>query len=157
MRLSSVAGCAFLLLALSSAACSSGLAAPSGSGRSVDTGGGCPGSVLASPACTHTPTAPPGVAPADAAVARARTAAGDAKSGAEVVWAQVQTPGYFRLASHQWTWEVRLQGPALSQPPCPSGYLDGPRDVAASPCLDGDAGIIVVMDAYTLEVLGTGH
>ncbi len=156
MGLSRVAGGALLLLALSSAACSGSPVAPSGSGGADNTGGGCPGSALMVPACTHAPTAPPGVASREAAVARARTAAGDARSGAEVVWAQVQTPGYFRLAPHPWTWEVRLQGSPLSQPPCPSGYLDG-RDVSASPCLDADGGIIVVMDAYTLEVLGTGH
>jgi hypothetical protein len=58
---------------------------------------------------------------------------------------------------HEWLWIVRLVGPGLDQSACPPGYLDGAVDLSAPPCLDGEGGINVVMDAYSTEVLGTGH
>jgi hypothetical protein len=111
----------------------------------------------ATPACTQPPTAPPGVAGMEAAIARARSAAGDSGGSATVVWATVERAGTEDPPGHDWLWVVRLQGEGLRQSPCPSGYLDGSQSITAPPCLDGDGGLDVVMDAFNTQVLGTWH
>ncbi len=74
-----------------------------------------------------------------------------------VVWAVVQPADSDVPSGHDWLWAVRLAGAELHLPPCPAGYLDGPVDLAAAPCLDGEGGIDVVMDAFSTEVIGTRH
>lgn len=110
-----------------------------------------------SPACTYPPTAPPGAADETAAIARARAAVGDGRAATTIVWASVERASSAVPNGHEWVWVVRLEGDALEQPPCPSGYLDGWPDIAAPPCLDGSGGIDIVMDAFSTEVLGFLH
>ncbi|MEW6223609.1 MAG: hypothetical protein AB1627_03175 [Chloroflexota bacterium] len=73
------------------------------------------------------------------------------------MWATVERAGPDVPRGHEWVWVVRLEGTGLGQSTCPSGYLDGSPDLAAPPCLDGDRGLNVVMDAFSTEVLGTAH
>jgi hypothetical protein len=143
-----VRGSATVLVALVLAACTWGLVPGS-------EGCGDPGQGGPSPACTYPPTAPPGVVGEEAAIARARAAVSDGDATTTVVWAVVDRASSGVPPGHVWV--VRLEGAGLDQSPCPSGYLDGPSDLAAPPCLDGEGGLDVVMDAFSTEVLGTRH
>lgn len=146
--LAAIAG-ATILVAVTVASCSDIVPTIEGCGG-IGQGG-------ASPACTYPPTAPPGAADEAAAVARARAAVGDGGAAATVVWASVERASSAVPKGHEWVWLVRLEGEGLEQPPCPSGHLDGWPDIAAPPCLDGEGGIDVVIDAFSTEVLGTLH
>lgn len=139
-----------VLVGLALAACTS--ATVPGTGDCGGSGQGGP-----SPACSYPPTAPPGVADEASAIARARDAVAHGDATTTVVWAAVQPAGSDVPPEHDWLWVVRLEGPGLDQSPCPSGYLDGAIDLSAPPCLDGEGGIDVVMDAFSTEVLGTWH
>ena len=150
-RIGQVLGRSVVVLAVAAAlaACSPGVAS--------GTTGCTNGLAGATPACTQPPTAPPGVAEMEAAITRARSAAGDRSGTATVVWATVERARSEDVPGHDWLWVVRLQGEGLHQSPCPSGYLDGSRSITAPQCLDGDGGLDVAMDAFTTEVLGTWH
>lgn len=120
--------------------------------------GGCDGLLFAA-ACTHGPTAAPGGLSQEAAIAAARRQAPAASPDPSLVWAEIEPdpfapPG---SADRRLVWEVRLQGSSLTAPACPSGFLDRAASPSDPACLDGDGGLIVVLDYFSGAFLGWIH
>lgn len=120
-------------------------------------GQGC-GSMVGRPACTHAPSHPPGGLSQDAAVAAAARAAPAASTDLTVVWASVERDPFVPrdTSDARLAWEVRLEG-SLAAAPCPSGFLDLPPSSADKTCLDGQGGLIVVLDYYSGAFVGWSH
>lgn len=140
-----ITGLAFAGLTL--AGCS--LASP------VACGGSVPG---ASPACTHGPTGAPGGLSHDAAIAAARQVAPPASADPTVVWASIERDPFAPLSMSEarLVWKVRLEG-SFAAGPCPSGFLDRPASSADAACLDGESGLVVVLDYFSGAFIGWDH
>ena len=110
-------------------------------------------------ACATLPlTGPPGGLSHDAAIAAAKRYASPSSAEPAVIWAYVESDPFAwpNSSNERLVWEVRLQGPFAASP-CPSGfegYAASPSDKA---CLDGDSGIVVVLDYYSGAWLGWSH
>ena len=120
---------------------------------------GCGGSIPgASPACSHGPTGAPGGLSRDAAIAAARRVAPPASADPAVVWASIERDPFAPLSMTEarLVWKVRLQG-SFAVGPCPSGFLDRPASSADAACLDGDSGLIVVLDYFSGALVGWDH
>ena len=110
-------------------------------------------------ACATLPlTGPPGGLSHDAAITAAERFAPPSSAEPAVIWAYVESNPFVwpKSSDEPLVWEVRLQGPFAASP-CPSGfeeYAPSPSDKA---CLDGDSGIIVVLDYYSGAWLGWSH
>jgi hypothetical protein len=120
-------------------------------------GQGCD-SIVGHPACTHGPTHPPGGISQDAAIAAAVGLAPAASANPTVVWASVEHDPFVPrdTSAPRVVWEVRLQG-SLAAAPCPSGLLDRPASSADKACVDGEGGLIVVLDYHTGAFVGWSH
>lgn len=119
--------------------------------------GDCNAAVSASAACTHGPTEAPGGLSRDAAITAARRFAPSGGADALLVWvAPESNPFAPRPSVGSLVWEVRLAG-SMSAAPCPSGFLDREPTMSDPPCLDRDAGLIVVLDFFSGTFLGWLH
>ncbi len=119
--------------------------------------GDCPAVAFGSATCTHGPTEAPGGLSRDAAIATARGYAPPGGADASLVWAAPESNPYAPRGSlGGLVWEVRLAG-AIAASPCPSGFLDREPTNSDPPCLDGDSGLIVVLDYISGAFLGWLH
>ena len=114
---------------------------------------GC-GSSVGTPACTFPPTAPPNGLSRETAIATARRLAPVTAAAPDAVWATAQRDPFARQGAERWVWEVRLAG-AFTAPACPTGMPEplSPPD-GSTPCVDGDGGLVVVLDFYTGALVG---
>jgi hypothetical protein len=111
------------------------------------------------PQLTHGPSAEPGALGRDAAVAQAIRLAPESSRAPSVVWASVEPDpfGPFDGSSpRRLVWEVRLAGGFLASP-CPEGFLERPPSPSDAPCLDIEAGIVVVLDEFSGALIGYAH
>jgi hypothetical protein len=108
--------------------------------------------------CTHPPTGAPGGMSEDAAIAAARRLAPTSTAEPTVIWAQIEHDPFAQHGANdaRLVWEVRLQGP-FAVAPCPSGFLDAPPSLGSKACVDGDSGLIVVLDYYSGAFIGWTH
>jgi hypothetical protein len=110
-------------------------------------------------ACASLPlTGPPGGLSRDAAIAAAKRLAPPSSAEPTVVWAYVESDPFASPGTSDGrpVWEVRLQG-LFAASPCPSGFEDYAPKPSDTACLDGDSGIIVVLDYYSGAWLGWSH
>jgi hypothetical protein len=109
-------------------------------------------------ACTQAPSHPPGGLSQEAAVAAAERAAPAASTGLQFVWASVERDPFLPSdrSDARPVWEVRLEG-SLTAPPCPSGFLDVRPSSADKACLDGEGGLVAVLDYYSGAFVGWIH
>ncbi len=110
-------------------------------------------------ACATLPlTGPPGGLSHDAAIAAAKRYAPTSSADPAVIWAHVESDPFASpgTSEERLVWEVRLQGPFAASP-CPSGFEEYPASPSDKACLDGDSGIVVVLDYYSGAWLGWTH
>jgi hypothetical protein len=103
-------------------------------------------------------TSPPGGLSRDEAIAAAERLAPSAGTKPAVIWASINRnpfdlPG---VSEASLVWEVRLEW-SFSVSPCPSGFLDRLPSLADPACLDGDSGLIVVLDVFSGDLIGWTH
>jgi len=123
----------------------------------------------ASPAATPTsvpscacgpsgPSGPPGGLPSDAAIAAAQRLAPPAAAEPAAIWASIEQDPFASSgpSDARLVWEVRLQG-SFAVSPCPSGFLNRPPSLGDTACLDGDSGLIVVLDYFSGALVGWTH
>ena len=146
-----------LLALLSVAGCS--VASPPATPTAVASPPATPTAVVSGCAClTAAPSGPPGGLSRDAAIAAAQRLAPPAGAKPTVVWSSIEqdpfaSPG---TSEARLVWEVRLQGSfAASQ--CPSAFLERLPSLADNACLDGDSGLVVVLDYFSGALVGWTH
>ena len=114
---------------------------------------------VASCACvTSGPSGPPGGLSRDEAIAAARRYAPPARAEPAVVWASIEQDPFASPGASQArvVWEVRLQG-SFAASPCPSGFLERQPSSADQTCLDGDSGLVAVIDYFSGALIGWTH
>lgn len=108
-------------------------------------------------ACAPRLTPAPGAITKEAAIAAAKQNAPPSTSDPSVIWAQVATNPFAQgQTDRQLVWEVRLQS-GFAMPPCASGFLDRYPTPSDMPCLDGDGGLVAVLDQFSGSLLGWTH
>lgn len=116
----------------------------------------CGGNPQASLGCIEpTPIPSGGITREDAITIARRSLPGGA--GAQVVWASVESNPYATPSgTGPIVWEVRLAG-EIDEKACPSDWLDHWPTASDPPCLDGDSGIVAVLDYYSGALIGWLH
>lgn len=92
----------------------------------------------------------------EAAIAAARRQV-PGGANAWVEWSSIDSsPFVYPRGSGPIVWQVRLAG-QLPEPTCPADWLDHAPTPSDPPCLDPDAGLIVVLDAFSGALIGWAH
>jgi hypothetical protein len=115
-----------------------------------------PGSSCA--CASASPTPPPGAISRDAAIQAAVRAVPSAAEDPVVVWAALEPYPFADAtgADRPLVWEVRLEG-SIQGPSCAPGYFERWPTRADAMCLDNESGVVIVLDAFTGQLLGWNH
>ena len=107
---------------------------------------------------TPAPINPPGGLSRDSAIAAAIRLAPPAGNVPAVIWAETAGDPFASPGDSErgLVWEVRLQG-SFAASPCPPGFLERPPSLADTSCLDGESGVVVVLDYFTGALIGWMH